>query len=66
MLNKLILALLPKKKILGYIFSALIGAAAMFAGISAQELKEEIAKQEPVNIQKAVDESKAQDAKNPK
>lgn len=58
-----VLALLPKNKILSYIISAIIGAAAMFAGVNATDLKDAVCKREPVKFESA---EKIDDAKLPK
>lgn len=58
-LQKLISMFISKKKIIGWASAIIIGAVALFAGMSSQEVKDAICSQEvpqvPQNVDKPVD-----------
>ena len=51
LLKSVLLALVPKKRITAHLIGVAIGAAALLAGLSATELREEICKAVPVSIE---------------
>lgn len=56
-LQKLISMFVSKKKIIGWISAIVIGAVALFAGMSSQEVKDAICSQEVPQVPAAVDKA---------
>lgn len=54
----ILFALIPKKRISAHIIGVIIGAVAAVVGLSATDLKQEICKNEPIQIEATKAESK--------